>query len=49
MNFYFSIPCPECNGMGDFEPYYPWGQITKCDCEDGNIYLEEPSDRDWET
>ena len=44
MNFYFSIPCPECNGMGDFEPYYPWGQITKCDCEDGNIYLEETFD-----
>ena len=44
MKFYFSIPCTQCNGMGEFEPFNPDEPVTKCDCDDGNIYLEETFD-----
>mgnify|MGYP003136603893 FL=1 len=44
MKFYFSIPCLECNGLGEFEPFDPGKPIVKCDCEEGNIYLTETFD-----
>lgn len=44
MNFYFSITCPECEGMGEFIPFNPADAVIKCDCDEGNIYLDETFD-----
>lgn len=39
MIFSFLIPCEECNGTGEFEPFDPSQASTQCDCDQGNIFI----------